>query len=332
MRARGNFGVLKHLSILIFATSRITGKEYMRDLISSRAYMILCIFIVQSASAVPKFSADGVYDSDEQGNAVDKSASYDPSHSTGVGQSRALILDIDDFSPLILEAFTNSQGGVVNFDQGLIEAGKQTDSFGVLFNGKAVLFQSTDHIRSDYVSSSRTPISGPGKAPNGGFLAKSTVMGDACTIGGSYQLTLSEHGFEPEEHIRVVAGTILGRNNSDKNGLWTMKVTLDNGDIVATSASIDISSGNTSDDTFFGAVAPAGRYIIGVAWISDSGEFSGLDDLAFITSTSDFPLPRIEVAETSTPTTILKSPPAKAGNSSGSSGNSVLFGTEKPFR
>lgn len=298
----------------------------MRDSIYSLAYFVFCLLMVQSASAVPKFSVVGVYDSDEQGNAVDKSASYDPDHSTGVGMSRALVLDVDGFTPLILTAFTNSLGGVVNFDNGLIEAGKKTDSFAALFNGKAVLFLSADHIRSDYVSSLRTPISGPGKTPNGGFLAKSTVMGDACTIGGSYQLTLTEYGFEPEEHVRVVAGTILGRNNSDKNGKWIMKVTLDNGDTVAASASVDMSSGNSSDDTFFGAFAPAGRYIKGVSWFCYSGEFSGLDDLAFITSTSDFYLPTIEVKAIPSP--------ANAGGSvrSSSSSSSILFGTEKSYR
>jgi hypothetical protein len=310
------------------------GEECMRDSIFSVAVFALCFFIVQSTSAVTKFSAVGVYDADEQGNAVDKSAAYDLEHSTGVGMSRALVLNVDDFSPLIPAAFTNRHGGVVNFDNGLIAAGKQTDSFAVLFDGKAVLFRSTDHVRTDYVSSSRTSISGPGKVPGGGFLAKSTVMGDACTMGGSYQLTLTEYGFEPDERVRVVAGTILGRSNSDKNGKWIMKVTLDNGDIVAASASLDVSSGNTSDDTFFGAFAPAGRYINGVSWISNSGEFSGLDDLAFITSTSDFSLPKIEVAAKPNPPTTNQPPPSKTrASGEGSSGNySILFGTDLPYR
>lgn len=298
----------------------------MRDPIISIACFVLCFFIIQPTSAVVQFSVVGVYDSDEQGNAVDKSASYDPDHSTGAGMSRALVLDVDDFTPLVLTAFTNNLGGVVNFDNGLIEAGKQTESFAALLNGKALLFQSPDHIRSDYVSSLRTPISGPGTTPGGGFLAKSTVMGDVCTIGGSYQLTLKEYGFEPGEHVRVVAGTILGRSNSNKNGKWIMKVTLDNGDTVAASASVDMSSGNASDDTFFGAIAPAGRYIKGVSWHCHSGEFSGLDDLAFITSVSDFPVPKIKGK--------ANPPPAKAGDSvrSYGSSSSVLFGTERPSR
>jgi hypothetical protein len=241
--------------------------------------------------------------------------------------NRALILDIDDFSPLILEAFTNRQGGVVNFDNGLIEAGQQADSFAAIFNGKAVLFESADHIRSDYVSSSRTPISGPGRASGGGFLAKSTVMGDACSIGGSYQLKLTEYKFEPGEHVRVVAGTILGRNGGDQSGKWTMKVTLDNGDIVAASAIIDLSSGNASDDTFFGAVAPAGRYITGASWVSSSGDFSGLDDLAFITSTSNIPLSMVVVDADP----AMQPSYGESRDSSDSSyyGETTLFGREK---
>lgn len=292
--------------------------------------MILSFCIVRSASAVSAFAVVGVYDDNQQGNSVDKSAWYDESHSTGVGKEASLILDIRNFSPLIPEAFTNSHGGVVNFDNGLIAAGQQTDSFAALFNGKAVLFQSVDPIRNDYVSSTRTPISGPDKPPGGGFLAKSIVKGDVCSQGGSYVLTLTEYGFDPDEHVRAISGTILGRNNSDKNGNWIMKVTLDNGDIVAASASIDLAAGNASDDTFFGAYAPAGRYITGVSWICDSGEFSGLDDLAFITGASDFSPPEIKITEKPVQQNGLD----RSGgyNERPGSGRSTLFGTDKPQR
>ena len=299
----------------------------MRKSISRMVYFILFLFMLQSTSAVTKFYTVGGYDAEEQGNAVDKSAYYDRGQSTGRGMNRALILDIDEFSPLILTAFTNRQGGVVNFDNGLIEAGQQTDSFAAFFNDKAVLFESTDHIRSDYVSSSRTPISGPGKAPGGGFLAKSTVMGDACSNGGSYQLTLKEYRFEPGEHVRVIAGTILGRNGGDQYGKWTMKVTLDNGDIVAASATIDLSSGNTSDDTFFGAVAPKGRYITGASWLSSGGDFSGLEDLAFITSSSNLPISMIVVD--ADPEMQPPSEESRGSYDSSSYGETTLFGREK---
>lgn len=302
-------------------------------------FNMVCIAIsmvlAQTTHAVTTFPAVGVYDAEKQENAVDKSASYDPDHSTGVGKNFKLILDVDDLSPLIMEAYTNRHGGVVNFDNGLIEAGNQTDSFAAIFSGKAVLFQSIDHIRSDYVSSSRTPISGPGNAPNGGFLAKSTVRGDACTIGGSYQLTLTEYGFEAGEHVRVLTGTILGRNSSDKNGQWIMKTTLDNGDIIAASSVLDIASGNTSDDTFFGVYAPSGRYITGVSWTSYSGEFSGLDDVAIITSTSNFALPKIEVAAKPTPPVTQTTRTTAADDDSDeppNGGFSMLFGVERPGR
>jgi len=302
----------------------------MRGFASKGAGFALCFCIVQSTSAVSTFSVVGVYDADEQVNAVDKYAWYDEAHSTGVGKDSSLILRIDNFSHVIMAAFTNNHGGVVNFDNGLIEAGQKTDSFAALFNGKAVLFRSNDPVRSDFISSTRTPISGPGKPPNGGFLAKSIVKGDACTLGGSYELTLTEYGFEADEHVRVVAGTILGRNNSDKSGRWIMKVMLDNGDIVAASALIDLAAGNTSDDTFFGAYAPAGRYITGFSWICDSGEFSGLDDLAFITSTSDFYPPKIKVTEK--PVQQNGYDRADSYNGRSGSGRSTLFGTEKPQR
>jgi hypothetical protein len=46
---------------------------------------------------VTKFTAGGVYDAEEQENAVDKSASFDPAHSTGEGENKALILNVGDF-------------------------------------------------------------------------------------------------------------------------------------------------------------------------------------------------------------------------------------------
>ena len=302
----------------------------MRGSIFSIVCCIVCFAAIQPASAVTKYAAGGVYDAEEQENAVDKSASYNPDYSTGAGMNESLILDFHDFSPLITAAFTNERGGVADFDSGLIAAGTQTDSFAVLFNKKAVLFRSADHIRSDYVSSSRTPISGPGSVPNGGFLAKSMVMGDNCKAGGSYQLTLTEYRFEPNEHVRVVAGTILGRNNSDKNGEWIMKVTLDNGDIIAASAVVDMSGGNTADDTFFSAYAPAGRYISGVSWICSSGEFSGLDDLAFITGTSDFIPPESEFASKPDTSDTAQPMPPRLWSPGDDSGSSILFGKERP--
>lgn len=296
------------------------------------AYFVLCLWMLQSTSAVTKFSTVGVYDADGQGNTVDKSASFDRNQSSGMGMSRFLVLDVDEFLPLLLTASTNSQGGVVNFDNALIKAGNKTDSFAAFFNGKAVLFKSEDHIRSDYISSSRTPISGPGEASGGGFLAKSTVMGDVCNDGGSYHFALTEYGFEPDEHVRAVAGTILGRNGGAQYGKWTMKVTLDNGDIVGASAIIDLASGNTMDDTFFGAVAPEGRYITGASWISGSGDFSGLDDLAVITSTSNFPVNSIVVDAERDPPTITEPPTSAAGTPSSEPGDVTLFGVEKPWK
>jgi hypothetical protein len=238
----------------------------------------------------------GVYDEQTiQTNEVDFDASYAAASSTGVGANPNLVFGHDDFAPKVLAAFNAGRGGVVQFNNATeIIGGSRTNSFTGTFDGGTKSLTATNistptnggHLRTDFVNASRTSISG---LP-GGFLAKSDVLGDT-TNGGNYVFTLTETNFEPGEHVRAVAGTIMGRNGSAPIGNWLMQVTLDNGDIIAALRGINSTSGNTNSDTFYGAYAPAGRYITGVSWTNPNGVFSALDDFAFITSTSDFVIP-----------------------------------------
>ena len=88
-----------------------------------------------------------------------------------------------------------------------------------------------------------------------------------------------------------------------------------------------MSSGNTRDDTFLGAYAPAGRYITGASWFSSSGDFSGLDDLAFITSTSNVALSMIVVD--ADPVMEPSSAESRDSSDSPNYGEWTLFGRAK---
>jgi hypothetical protein len=232
------------------------------------------------------FPAVGQYDGSEQGNVVDRNAAFYAGNSSGTGDNPSLILKIESFRDEIITAFSNGCGGVVGFDNARIPGGTQADGFTVSFGeGKTLIVRSVDHIRTDFIAENIClPISGPGIETNGGFLAKSVVGDDRIIIRSSFNFSFEEQGFQSGEHVVAVAGTVLGRNGAAETSKWLMKVTLDNGDIIAQLADINFRTGNALDDTFFGARAPAGRHITAVTWINLDGIHSGLDGFAFMTN------------------------------------------------
>ena len=248
---------------------------------------LCCLVIAGSACAGQVvFPVVGEYDGSAQGNVVDRNAEFYEGNSSGEGNNAKLVLNIAAFRDEIRTAFSNDCGGVVTFDNELIEGGTQTDSFvGLFAKEKRLVIQSVDHVRTDFVATNICmPVSGPGEGATGGFLAKSVVGKDRNTIRSSFNFSFVEEGFGENEHVQAVAGTILGRNGTVEASKWLMKVQLDNGDTVAQIADINFRSGNSRDDTFFGARAPKGRYITGVLFLCLDGTYSGLDSLAFITN------------------------------------------------
>jgi len=291
----------------------------------------LCAFALlvfqKSYSDTPVFPVVGEYESSSQSNMVDASAAYFAANSTGLGQDEALVTSIEQFRDDIRQAFSKSCGGVINFDNGLIAGGTQTDQFEATFGeGKSLIVNSADHLRTDFDATAIClPVSGPGAAPSGGFLAKSNVKGDQITRQCNYILTFTESGFAPDEHVLAVGGTILGRNGCPDKARWFMKVSLDNGDIIAQIAEIDFREGRSTSDTFFGAKAPQGRYITGVSWINLSGGYSGLDSLAFITNGSP---PKKNTSSANTTSDYFSSD-TYGGSQSGTSGGYSLFGRDR---
>lgn len=248
------------------------------------------------------FPVTETYDGAVQSNLVDKCAAFYEGNSSGVGADESLVLDVEQFRNDVRSAFSNGCGGVVSFDNAVIVGGEKTDTFIAQFGSKSLTIKSVDDLRTDYRSDICTPISGPNTETNGGFLAKSNVNGDVIKIRSSYNFTFTENDFSRNEHVHAVGGTILGRNGGAPASKWLMKATLDNGDIIAAMGDINFRTGKARDDTFFGARAPEGRYITGVAWICLDGSFSGLDGLAFITegAVEEEPEPSADVSESST--------------------------------
>ncbi len=284
----------------------------------------------QSVADMVTFPVVGEYDGSADGNVVDRNADFYEGNASGVGENPSLIIKIDPFRDEILKAFTNGCGGVVSFDNSQIEGGHQTDCFAAGFGDKkSLIIKNVDDIRTDFVAANIClPISGPGEGTNGGFLAKSIVGEDKIKIGSSFNFSFEEQGFAEKEHVIAVGGTILGRNGSAETSRWLMKVTLDNGDIIAQMAEINCRSGKSRDDTFFGARAPQGRYITGVMWINLNGIHSGLDSFAFITNGR----PPKPATKSTTPSNDFFG--LDTGNGGGGSGDSggytSLFGTERP--
>ncbi len=299
-------------------------------------------------SGLVTFPVVGVYDGSDQGNVVDRDAGFYAGNSSGVGDDDSLVLKIDSFRDEIRKAFDSGRGGVIGFDNAVITGGTQTDTFAASFGGgKSLIVKSVDHIRTDFVADNIcVPISGPvidsgvatnagaGAVTNGGFLAKSIVGADSIKIRSSFNFSFTENGFAEGEHVRVVAGTILGRNGAAEESKWLMKVTLDNGDIIAQIADINFRSGNARDDTFFGARAPNGHYITSVMWINLDGNYSGLDGFAFITN-GEPPKPRPQPTRNNTdpdnPSFFGIPYGGSGGSDDDSSGEySSLFGSSRP--
>src|SRR3989304_3635462 len=149
--------------------------------------------LVGARSGQATFVAVGLYhDQTTQTNAVDFDAPYDAANSTGVGANAGLVFGVNPFKPAVLAAFNSGNGGVGPFNNTSdIVAGSGTNSFTVDFAGntKVLTVTNVDHLRTDFSTTSRTAISGPS---NTGFLAKSNANGDALSIGGNFNFTLTE--------------------------------------------------------------------------------------------------------------------------------------------
>lgn len=289
------------------------------------------------------FKTVNEYDASHQMNAVDKSAGFDAANSTGVGRNKDLVVGVNDFSSILARAAANDFGGVVNFDSEIIPTDYEETTFVVYMGRKTLRITFSDPICTDFYVGS-TPISGPGSVGGEGFISRAFSEDGMPPETVNLEFAWKESGFASGEHVRAVAGTILGLSFSDEAvDNWVMKASLDNGDVIAVAAPVNAETGDAVDDTFFGVYAPEGRYIVGVSWVNSNAPSltnnvsCGLDDFAFVTSKKNFVIPKNDVLYgdevlainelslvTNTVDSVVVDPSSSGGDSS------ILFGSDKP--
>ncbi|MBN2702819.1 MAG: hypothetical protein JXR23_01275 [Pontiellaceae bacterium] len=247
------------------------------------------------------FKTGTEYDASLQPNAVDKSAGFDAGNSTGVGRNKELVFGVNDFSELFSRAAANGFGGVVDFDGDVILTEAGSTVFAAHMGKKTLRITTAEPVCTDSDVDS-TPISGPGTLGGVGFLSRAFSEDGTPPESANLELTWKESGFASGEHVRAVAGTILGMSVGDEpEDHWMMKASLDNGDVIAATAPVNTKNGDGLDDTFFGVYAPEGRYIVSVSWMNHHAPSitnrvsCGLDDFAFITSKKSFVIPKNDV-------------------------------------
>lgn len=289
------------------------------------------------------FKTGNEYDASQQSNAVDKSAGFDAANSTGVGRNKELVFGVNDFSELFSRAAANGFGGVVDFDGDVILTESGSTSFVANMGRKTLRITTSKPVCTDLDVDS-TPISGPGRLGGEGFLSRAFLEDGTPPESADLEFTWKESGFASGEHVRAVAGTILGISFGNlPEDKWIMKALLDNGDVIAATAPVNAKNGDGLDDTFFGVYAPEGRYIVGVSWMNNHAPSitnhvsCGLDDFAFLSSKTSFVIPKNDVlygddiietnaliSTTNTVDSVDVEPDSLGGDPS------ILFGLDKP--
>jgi len=232
--------------------------------------------------------ATGTYD--EQGvqtNTVDFQMAYssNATWTTGIGQSlgAAQIRNLATFKPQVEAAFLTGNGGVISFD-GVDNANYNTiQAFDVSFAG------GTKQLTLRNLIDGSHSIAGP--------------LGDRTAISGSQFLGTGGNphfdlefggftGFGPNEKITAVGLTVLGRSGQGTGRNYRVVARYTNGVDSGSSSTFrafDMQNGNTTQDSFAGIVAPDGYWITSLRVHADSGIFTGIDDIGFVTSNVDNP-------------------------------------------
>jgi hypothetical protein len=246
-----------------------------------------CLTILTMAGAMlashpihATLSVVGVYAAGDE-NTVNFSMGYsgNTTWTTGIGQvlGAAQIRTLGQFEVLIGEAFAAGRGGVVDFEGVAPSDYNQVQSFGVSFAGGAKQMTLSNRIDGNY------SVAGP--------------MGDRTGVSGSqflgtggsphFELSFTEFvGFEPDEKVVAVGLTVLGRNNQGTGRNFRVVARYTNGVETGSSSTFrgfNMQSGNGTQDSFSGIVAPDGYWITSLRLHSDQNIFTSVDDLAFIT-------------------------------------------------
>lgn len=216
-------------------------------------------------------------------NVVDRAAPF--LGGDGAGDNPGLVPDLRSFVASITAACPGGLAGVVDFESGELDSPMAfTVQFGE--SGRSLIVrQNTEsgYVIRNYEKETRTPVSGR--------RALAKEMGSP-----HFEFRLgSVTGGAPNEQVIAVGLTLLGRNNSNARSQWTGVATLqdrqgDTGNLTNRITNLNTGNGNATDDAFFGFRAPPGFFIVSVLILSDTGAFTSVDDLAFLTATVADPL------------------------------------------
>jgi len=230
-------------------------------------FFVLMLGLIGTAEAT--FNTVGVYDPDDgpHHNQVDQSGVYN-SHTGNAGPEN--VIDLATFQALIGPAFKADAGGVVDIEDGELDAQDIIARFGAS-KAKSLTISgvSGEMNTGSSVKDGRTPISGSRR------MAKSTTADFALDIG-----TIT--GGEPGEVVTYFAGSLLDRDAANLAPIVT--ATFSGGGTVTAVATMSGDPPSSDQDTFFGFVAPPGESIMNVTFNPTGGPYTNLDDIAFITS------------------------------------------------
>lgn len=230
---------------------------------------------------LPAFEAVGVYDEQVvQTNAVDFSMAYssNTTWTTGIGQTlgASQILTLDQFKPMVEQAFINGSGGVISFDDLDLPT---SFSFDVSF---------AEGTKKFTVSSLSGTVQTAGPLAN-----RTAVSGNKfLSTDGTpyYYFDFSNFTGMTDSQIVAVGVTLLGRSGSLSTSNWRVSANYTNGAETGSSSTfrtINTGSGNTANDSFSGIIAPDGCWITGIRIHCDQEAYTSIDDLAFVFADSD---------------------------------------------
>ncbi|HEX5219552.1 MAG TPA: hypothetical protein VFZ59_08280 [Verrucomicrobiae bacterium] len=298
----------------------ITAKVLLASLV--KCVLAVALSGLMFASARAALITTCVYDENAiSSNVVDRAAAF--LGGSGAGDKPSLIPDLRSFSSAIATACQNGFGGVVDFESGELDT---PVAFTISFNNGSkslVIQQNTEsaYVIRSYVNEVRTPISGT--------RALAKEMGSShfeFAIGGL-------RGGTTDEQVVAVGLTVLGRNNSNTRSQWTGVALIRDlagnvGTITNRVTNLNTGEGNRTDDVFFGFRAPVGYFITSVLILSDTGAFTSVDDLAFMTATVVDPVISKAVSAPSAPSSATTTLPTESPSTEPTSTSSGSLGPE----
>jgi len=215
----------------------------------------------------------GTYDPGSDANDADRSATFGSGSVAGI--TAANVLDLATFQGLVSTAFTNGNGGVIDFehvDDSLTVTNSSTTFATSSFGGRTLSFDNTTNTSSNQMTfgaasttSHRIAISGDNVT--GGVISPN--FESFSLTGGNSGDRLTHFGITILQRNQPISATFIA-TFSDDSTLTFNTVSFTDSD----------SGPDNIHDTFFGFVAPDGLSIKSV----DLGttQFTSYDDIGFI--------------------------------------------------